>query len=273
MGVIGLGLLLFALLIGNMQNFLQSLGRRQMDMQLRRHDVETWMKRRNLPFGLRKRVREAERFKWAATRGVDEEKLLEGFPEDLQRDIQCVLFLNHLKNVRLFTVMEDIVLDAICERLHQRFYIKDSIILRMNYPVDRMLFILRGKLESIGDDEFIVRLDQGEFCGEELLTWCIEHAALQSNSRKSVARRTGQRALSSRTVKCITNVEAFSLEAADLEYVTNHFSRYMRNPRVQGAIRYESPYWRSWAAGRIQAAWKYNKRKLRKSLSMECATR
>jgi len=260
--VIGLGLLLIALLIGNMQTFLLSLGRRQMDVQLRRHDVETWMKRRNFPFGLRKRVREEERFKWAATRGVDEEKLVEELSEDLQKDIHHFLYLNHLKKVRLFTVMEDIVLDAICERVSQRFYIKDSIISRTNYPVGRMLFILRGKLESIGDDGFRAIINQGEFCGEELLTWCIENAAMQSNSKKNVVRRTGQMALSSRMVKCLTNVEAFSLEAKDLEYVANYFSRYMRSPRVQGAIRYESPYWRSWAARRIQAAWKYRKNKL-----------
>jgi len=266
MGIIGLGLLLFALLIGNMQTYLLSLSRRQMDVQLRRHDVETWMKHRNLPFSLRRRVREKERFKWAATQGVDEEKLLDELSEDLQKDIHNVLYLNHLKKVRLFTVMEDIVVDAISERLHQRFYIKDSVILRTNYPVGRMLFILRGKLESIGDDGFRAIINEGKFCGDELLTWCIENAAVQSNSRKSVVRKTGQRALSSRTVKCITNVEAFSLEAADLVYVANNFNRCMRNPRVQGAIRYESLYWRSWASGLIQAAWKYRKRKRNNSL-------
>jgi len=40
MGIIGLGLLLFALLIGNMQKFLQSLGHRRLEMQLRQRDVE-----------------------------------------------------------------------------------------------------------------------------------------------------------------------------------------------------------------------------------------
>ncbi|XP_047171193.1 probable cyclic nucleotide-gated ion channel 20, chloroplastic, partial [Vigna umbellata] len=41
--IIGLGLFLFALLIGNIQNFLQGLGRRRLEMQLRRGDVEQWM--------------------------------------------------------------------------------------------------------------------------------------------------------------------------------------------------------------------------------------
>nr|GFC82341.1 probable cyclic nucleotide-gated ion channel 20, chloroplastic [Tanacetum cinerariifolium] len=52
-GIIGLGLLLFALLIGNMQNFLQGLGRRRLEMSLRRRDVEQWMSHRHLPDDLR----------------------------------------------------------------------------------------------------------------------------------------------------------------------------------------------------------------------------
>lgn len=47
----------------------------------------------------------------------------------------------------------------------------------------------------------------------------------------------GQRMLSNRTVRCLTNVEAFSLRAADIEEVTSLFARFLRKPRVQGAIR------------------------------------
>lgn len=39
-----------------------------------------------------RRVRQAERYNWAATRGVNEEILLENLPEDLQTDIRRHLF-------------------------------------------------------------------------------------------------------------------------------------------------------------------------------------
>ncbi|PIN25517.1 hypothetical protein CDL12_01745 [Handroanthus impetiginosus] len=173
MAIIGVGLLLFALLIGNMQNFLQALGRRRLEMSLRRRDVEQWMSHRRLPEELRRQVREAERFNWAATRGVNEEMLMENLPEDLQRDIRRHLF-KFLKQV---------------------------------------------------------------------------------NGRR--IRIPGHRLLSNRLVRCSTNVEAFVLRAADLEEVTSLFARFLRSPRVQGAIRYESPYWRGLAARRIQVAWRY----------------
>ncbi|KAI3746171.1 hypothetical protein L6452_08594 [Arctium lappa] len=57
MSIIGLGLLLFALLIGNMQNFLQGLGRRRLERSLRRRDVEHWMSHRHLPEDLRIKIR------------------------------------------------------------------------------------------------------------------------------------------------------------------------------------------------------------------------
>lgn len=70
--------------------------------------------------------------------------------------------------------------------------------------------------------------------------------------------------VSNRNVKCVTNVEAFSLSVADLEDVTSLFSRLLRSHRVQGAIRYESPYWRLQAAMQIQVAWRYRKRRLQR---------
>lgn len=42
---------------------------------------------------------------------------------------------------------------------------------------------------------------------------------------------------STATVICENNVEAFCLYAADLENVNTQFTRYLQQPRVQGAIR------------------------------------
>ncbi|VVA98022.1 unnamed protein product [Arabis nemorensis] len=159
MGIIGLGLLLFARLIGNMHNFLQALDRRRMEMMLRRRDAEQWMSHRLLPENIRKRVREAERFNWAATRGANEELLFENMPEDLQRDIKRHLF-KFLKKVRIFSLMDESILDSIRERLKQRTYIR-----------------------------------KGDVCGEELLTWCLDPRTLFNKPRwdeeKDAAKGTG----------------------------------------------------------------------------------
>ncbi|MED6124349.1 putative cyclic nucleotide-gated ion channel 20, chloroplastic [Stylosanthes scabra] len=263
MAIIGLGLLLFALLIGNMQQFLQALGQRRLEMSLRQRDYERWMAHRCLPEELRRQVRSAERYNWFATRGVNEELLLENLPEELQRDIRRHLF-KFVKKVRIFSMMDDQLIDAICERLKLKIFIEESTILYPGGPIEKMIFIIRGNLKST-EDKTTVSLSEGDVCGEELLTWCLEKYSVNKNVRKM--RIAGRRLLSNRTVRCITNAEAFSLQLADLEEVTILFARFLRNPHVQGAIRYESPYWRAFAAKCIQVAWRYWKRRQQRKLS------
>ncbi|KAH7529426.1 hypothetical protein FEM48_Zijuj05G0182800 [Ziziphus jujuba var. spinosa] len=95
----------------------------RLEMSLRRHDVEQWMSHRRLPEELRRRVPQAEQYIWAATRGVNEEILLENLPEDPQRDIRRHLFM-FIKKVRIFSLMDEHILDAICERLRQKTYVE-----------------------------------------------------------------------------------------------------------------------------------------------------
>ncbi|BAS96713.1 probable cyclic nucleotide-gated ion channel 20, chloroplastic [Oryza sativa Japonica Group] len=262
MAIIGLGLLLFALLIGSMQNFLQALGKRRLEMQLRRRDVEQWMSHRRLPEDLRRRVRSAERFSWVATRGVNEEELLSNLPEDIQRGIRRHFF-GFLKKVRLFNLMDNATWDAICDKLRQNLYITGSDILYQGGPVEKMVFIVRGRLESISADGNKSPLQEGDVCGEELLSWYLEQSSVNRDGGK--IKLHGMRLVAIRTVRCLTNVEAFVLRARDLEEVTSQFSRFLRNPLVLGTIRYESPYWKNLAANRIQVAWRYRKRRLKRA--------
>ncbi|KAH7656151.1 Voltage-gated potassium channels domain-containing protein [Dioscorea alata] len=187
MAIVGLGLLLFALLIGNMQNFLQALGRRKLEMQLRRRDVEQWMSHRRMPEQLKRQVRQAERFSWAATRGINEEELIECLPEDIQIDVRRHYF-QFIKKVRIFTRMDEPFLDAICAKLRQKLYIQGSNVLYKGGQIETMIFIVRGKMESVGADGNTSPLSEGDVCGEELLTWYLEYSSV--NKGWSNVRRT-----------------------------------------------------------------------------------
>ncbi|KAM0888040.1 hypothetical protein ACQ4PT_028630 [Festuca glaucescens] len=73
--------------------------------------------------------------------------------------------------------MDEQLLDAICEWLVSSLSTKDACIVREGDPVNEMLFIIRGELESSTTDggrtNFFssMTLRPGDFCGEELLTW------------------------------------------------------------------------------------------------------
>ncbi|KAJ9548366.1 hypothetical protein OSB04_020909 [Centaurea solstitialis] len=248
------GLVLFAHLIGNMQTYLQSLTMRLEEWRLRRRDTEEWMRHRQLPEDLRKRVRRFVQYKWVATRGVNEEAILHGLPADLRRDIQRHLCLDLVCRVPFFSQMDDQLLDAICERLVSSLSTEGAYMVREGDPVNEMFFIIRGRLESSttngGRTGFFnsIIMRPGDFCGEELLAW-----ALHPKSTVNLPSST-------RTVRSLTEVEAFALRAEDLKFVANQFRR-LHSKKLQHTFRHYSHHWRTWAACFIQAAWRRHKRK------------
>ncbi|XP_062182820.1 cyclic nucleotide-gated ion channel 18-like [Phragmites australis] len=255
-----MGLVFFSHLIGNMQTYLQSMTVRLEEWRVKRRDIEEWMRHRQLPPELQERVRRFFQYKWLATRGVDEESILQSLPLDLRREIQRHLCLALVRRVPFFSQMDEQLLDAICERLVSSLSTKDAYIVREGDPVSEMLFIIRGELESSTTDggrtNFFssITLRPGDFCGEELLTW-----ALMPNPSLNFPQST-------RTVRSLTEVEAFALRAEDLKYVANQFKR-LHSKRLQHAFRYYSHQWRSWGACFVQGAWRrYKKRKLAKEL-------
>ncbi|KHN18240.1 Putative cyclic nucleotide-gated ion channel 18 [Glycine soja] len=257
------GLVLFSLLIGNMQTYLSSMSVRLEEWRIRKRDTEEWMRHRQLPQDLQERVRRFAQYKWLATRGVNEEAILLSLPLDLRREIQHHLCLSLVRRVPFFSQMDDQLLDAICERLASSLSTEGTYLFREGDPVDEMLFIIRGQLESSttngGRSGFFnsISLRPGDFCGEELLTW-----ALMPNSNLNLPSST-------RTVKALTEVEAFALQAEDLKSVASQFKR-LHSKKLQHAFRYYSHQWRTWASCFIQAAWRrHQKRKATRELSLK----
>ncbi|XP_033148408.1 probable cyclic nucleotide-gated ion channel 3 [Brassica rapa] len=255
------GLVLFALLIGNMQKYLQSTTVRIEEMRVKRRDAEQWMSHRMLPDDLRKRVREYEQYKWQETRGVEEEALLSSLPKDLRKEIKRHLCLNLLKKVPWFKAMDDRLLDALCARLNTVLYTENSYIVREGEPVEDMVFIMRGKLISTttygGQTGFfnIAHLEAGDFCGD-LLTWALDP-------------NTSHLPISTRTVQAETEVEGFVLSAEDLKFFSTQYRR-LHSKQLRHTYRCYSVQWQTWAACFIQAAWKrYCRRKLSRVLREE----
>ncbi|KAG7540909.1 Cyclic nucleotide-binding domain [Arabidopsis thaliana x Arabidopsis arenosa] len=249
------GLVLFAHLIGNMQTYLQSLTVRLEEWRLKKRDTEEWMRHRQLPEELRNRVRRYEQYKWLATRGVDEEVLLQSLPTDLRRDIQRHLCLDLVRRVPFFSQMDDQLLDAICERLVSSLCTEGTYLVREGDLISEMLFIIRGRLESSttngGRTGFFnsIILRPGDFCGEELLSWAL------------LPKSTLNLPSSTRTVRALVEVEAFALRAEDLKFVANQFRR-LHSKKLQHTFRFYSHHWRTWAACFIQAAWRRYKRRV-----------
>lgn len=130
----------------------------------------------------------------------------------------------------MFGKMDEKLIDAVCDRLKPVLYTENSIIVREGDPVNEMLFIMRGKLETTttngGRTGFFnsVFLEAGDFCGEGLLTW-----ALDPHSSSNLP-------LSTRTVQTQTDVEAFALMPDDLKFVASQF-RQLHSKQLRHTFR------------------------------------
>ncbi|KAK8706135.1 hypothetical protein V6N13_049711 [Hibiscus sabdariffa] len=210
------GLLLVTMLIGNIK---------KQAMQLKMRNIMWWMRKRRLPSRFRQRVRNYERQRWAAMRGVDECEMIKNLPEGLRRDIKYHLCLDLVRQIA-----------------------------REGDPVQRMLFVVRGHLQSsqvLRDGvESCCMLGPGNFSGDELLSWCL---------RRPFVERLPP---STSTLVTLETTEAFGLEAADIKYVTQHFRYTFVNEKVQRSARYYSPGWRTWGAVAIQLAWRRYRHRL-----------
>ncbi|CAO2194902.1 unnamed protein product [Urochloa humidicola] len=254
------GLILVTMLIGNIKVFLNATTSKKQAMHTRLRSVELWMKRKNLPKSFRHRERQYERQRWAATRGVDECRIVRDLPEGLRRDIKYHLCLDLVRQVPLFQHMDDLVLENICDRVKSLIFPKGEVIVREGDPVQRMLFIVRGHLQSSqalrNGGTSCCTLGPGNFSGDELLSWCLRRPFLE------------RLPASSSTLATLESTEAFGLDAADVKYVTRHFRYTFTNEKVRRSARYYSPGWRTWAAVAVQLAWRrYKHRKTLASLS------
>ncbi|KAL6999434.1 Cyclic nucleotide-gated ion channel 4 [Sarracenia purpurea var. burkii] len=252
--VLTTGLLLVTMLIGNIKVFLHATTSKKQAMQLKMRNIEWWMRRRQLPQAFRQRVRNYEWQRWAAMRGVDECEMTRDLPEGLRRDIKYHLCLDLVRQVPLFQHMDNLVLENICDRVKSLVFTKGETITKEGDPVQRMLFIVRGHLQSsqvLRDGvESCCMLGPGNFSGDELLSWCL---------RRPFVERLPP---ASSTLITLETTEAFELEAEDVKYVTQHFRYTFVNEKVKRSARYYSPGWRTWAAVAIQLAWRRYKHRL-----------
>nr|POE97994.1 cyclic nucleotide-gated ion channel 2 [Quercus suber] len=253
------GLALFTTLVANIQVFLHTLMATKKNVLLKHRDMVRWMKRRQLPLHLRRRVHRFERQRWAAMEGQDEMQLIKDLPDGLRRDIKRYLCIDLVKKVPPFQMLDDLILDNICDLVTPHIYGKGEKIIREGDPVQRMVFVVHGRVRRsqalnrgfIGTS----MLQPGSFFGDELLAWCLRRPFIDRLPSSSA------------TFVCVESIEAYCLDADQLRYITDHFRYQFAGDRLMRTMRYYSSNWRSWAAVTIQIAWRRNRTRTKGTVS------
>ncbi|KAK2654192.1 hypothetical protein Ddye_014048 [Dipteronia dyeriana] len=216
------GMVLFVFFIGNMQIYLQSQTNKSEMIRQKKQEIEQSKSFEKLPRNLKKQIKKYQPEKWQETKGgVDFGNLFSNLPDDLKRNIQRELSLELLKKVAEFRSWSEELLDELCDCAKPVSYDEHVEIVRRGSSVDEMLFLVQGKLRTYSltrvdtssaaspprFETSINHLEDGEFCGEELVAWF--QADLYSSNLP----------ISTRTIQTIKKVDAFSLMSYDLQNV------------------------------------------------------
>ncbi|PWA51998.1 ion channel, cNMP-binding protein [Artemisia annua] len=134
--------------------------------KVRSRDMEWWMKRRQLPSDLIRRVRHFENQRWSAMGGQDDMEMVKNLPKGIRRDIKRYLCFDLIKK-------DDVILDNICDHVTYFVYSNGEKIIREGDPVHRIMFIViwLGKANPVAKsrDRCNKHLGTRELLRDELL--------------------------------------------------------------------------------------------------------
>lgn len=143
------------------------------------------------------------------------------------------------------------VLDAMYDHLKPVLYLKHNVIFQVGDPLDEMLFVTCGELDTYILDPnnaktYRTVLKKGDFYGEELLHWALNSPTLSSlpSSKKTVRAKIDQ-------------VQIFALRANQLRNVVTKFKwLFVKELRRSSGSEFNSDPWKQWAARILQAAFR-----------------
>ncbi|XP_016647700.1 PREDICTED: cyclic nucleotide-gated ion channel 1-like [Prunus mume] len=228
------GMLLFLIYL---QGILQSAATTTKFMKMtskRNFEIRLWLRKIGLPFIIKDRILTS------VLNNLDENKdiNIQSIGSVISMGLMCKmakhLWWNVLKEVPGFQTMDDGSLEAICKNFHPVFYGEDSYIIREGEPLGKMVFILQGKILTYATNNngtngstTTICLDKGDIYGEELVKWASNSVTSSSNLPVLTKVSLWDLPISTTTLKCYTEVEAFTLMATDLKKIVQENKKYL----------------------------------------------
>uniref|UniRef100_A0A803M556 Cyclic nucleotide-binding domain-containing protein n=1 Tax=Chenopodium quinoa TaxID=63459 RepID=A0A803M556_CHEQI len=196
-----------------MQSILQCTEVKEDRQRARQRIVEEWVKYHQLPPPLKKKVKQAIQSEWSATRGVNYEAMLDSLPQNIRSDIRRNLYQEIIGTMPIFAEMDDVLISAISGYLHTFSSNEGTYVAIEGEPVCQIMFVFGGQLEVSGANNGgqCIILGPGDLCGKELLELC-SHPTTTSNLIPAT-----------QTIKCVTDVDAFSLRVDDVKLLAIQF--------------------------------------------------
>jgi len=164
--VIGVSLIL--VIIGNIASLLANINLARSLFRQKINAIMHYMRYRNVPIGLQRRVRDYFEYLWFQHKGLDEIDFLDALSPTLRREVTLSLAGEMLEKVPLFRKADKELLNALAIRLKPQVYPQGDIVVHAKEMANEMYFVCRGRLEIFSEEDGYVHatLREGDYFGE-----------------------------------------------------------------------------------------------------------
>ena len=164
-----LGAILYAVVVGNVMLVLANLNAPSQRHVEEIMKVADYMRYRQFPAPLMKKVIDFTEAEWKRMRGFDEKEVMAHLPESLQTEVARHLHAKMLSSVSFFKDSHSGFINAVVLAFHTTMLLPNTIMLRRNQPGDKLWFISKGSVELIDRGQVYAVLGEGSCVGESAL--------------------------------------------------------------------------------------------------------
>jgi voltage-gated potassium channel len=174
-----IGAAMYGLIIGNIANLIANIDVAKTQYKEKLEKINTFLKYRDIPFSLQKKINNYYNYLWESRRGYDESSVLDELPDPLKVSVSLYINKEIIEKVPIFEhASEDLIKDIILN-LEPVVFTPGDHIVRAGELGFEMFFISKGSVEVTSADERIVyaTLTDGQFFGEIALLLSMPRTA------------------------------------------------------------------------------------------------
>eukprot|EP00163_Fabomonas_tropica_P030364 TRINITY_DN681_c0_g1_i1.p1 TRINITY_DN681_c0_g1~~TRINITY_DN681_c0_g1_i1.p1 ORF type:complete len:1518 (+),score=303.17 TRINITY_DN681_c0_g1_i1:420-4973(+) len=202
-----IGQSVYAYIIGTIATVLQGKDKLNADFKKKMDELRVWIRWRQLPPDLSRRLVRFYEYLWGVNRGIDEEALLEELPQGLRNEVAYFLNEDTLRSVPIFKSTDQHFISLLAVKLKPLIVGPEDFIIRYGDMGSQMYLMRKGQVQVLSPDMTVeyARLGPGTFFGE---------IALLRSERRTA------------NIRAITYCELFTLDKDDLADILSDFPEY-----------------------------------------------
>ena len=163
-----MGAAIYGFIIGNIANIIANIDVAKSQFREKVENVDTFLKYRNIPTDLQKRIHGYYDYLWESRRGYEESKLLRDLPTSLKTQVSFFLNRDIIEKVPIFKNASREFIRDIILNLKPVIYTPGDAIVTFGEIGYEMYFISRGEVDVTNEEGSVTyaTLTSGQFFGE-----------------------------------------------------------------------------------------------------------